>query len=129
MIELSIVIPAYNEAKRLLRTLSQIREFLGLREVAVELIIVDDGSTDGTIPLLESWRDQIPQLRVLRNGSNRGKGLSVRHGMLEARGHIALFTDADLSTPIEEAEKLISALGRRGLFRRLGLARCRPLPH
>lgn len=110
MLELSVIIPAYNEEKRLANSLARIREFLGLREVAAEFIVVDDGSTDGTASLIESWRARIPQLRLVSNGRNRGKGFSVRHGMLEARGRIALFTDADLSTPMDEGEKLIQAL-------------------
>jgi len=60
--------------------------------------------------LAESWRNRIPQLRVVANGSNRGKGFSVRHGSLEATGEMILFTDADLSSPIEEGEKLFAAL-------------------
>jgi len=71
---------------------------------------VDDGSRDNTAAVAESWRGRIPQLRVLSNGINRGKGFSVRHGSLEARGDVILFTDADLSSPIEEAEKLFAAL-------------------
>jgi glycosyltransferase involved in cell wall biosynthesis len=72
--------------------------------------VVDDGSKDGTAAVAEYFQVKIPTLRVLSNGVNRGKGYSVRHGMQEARGRIALFTDADLSAPIEEAGKLIDAL-------------------
>jgi dolichyl-phosphate beta-glucosyltransferase len=71
---------------------------------------VDDGSSDGTVKHVERVRQEYPEVRLLSNGRNRGKGFSVRHGMLEARGEIALFTDADLSTPIEEAERLFAAL-------------------
>jgi len=75
-----------------------------------EVLVVDDGSKDGTAAVAESFRSKIPRLRVVSNGVNRGKGYSVRCGMQEARGRIALFTDADLSAPIEEAGKLLGAL-------------------
>src|SRR5216684_2246107 len=79
------------------------------------VLLVDDGSKDGTAAVAEYFRIKIPTLRVVSNGVNRGKGFSVRHGMQEARGRIALFTDADLSAPIEEAGKLIDALGTNDL--------------
>jgi glycosyltransferase involved in cell wall biosynthesis len=75
-----------------------------------EVLIVDDGSKDHTAAVAESFRDRIPSLRVVPNGVNRGKGYSVRHGVQEARSPFVLFTDADLSAPIEEADKLIEAL-------------------
>ncbi len=71
---------------------------------------MDDGSRDNTIAVAEQFRSEIPSLRVVSNGENRGKGYSVRHGMQEARGEIVLFTDADLSAPIEEVEKLLPAM-------------------
>jgi len=110
---LSIIIPAFNEEKRLPRTLSRIREYLAQRHgnlSDVEIIIVDDGSTDGTARVAEESARRMAPVRLVSNGRNRGKGYSVRHGMLEARGEVALFTDADLSSPIEESEKLIAAL-------------------
>jgi dolichyl-phosphate beta-glucosyltransferase len=110
---LSIIIPAYNEEKRLARTLSRIRDYLaaqGLGPEQVEVIVVDDGSTDRTIQIAQEWEQQFPGLRVVLNGKNHGKGYSVRHGMFEARGGVALFTDADLSSPIEESEKLFAAI-------------------
>jgi glycosyltransferase involved in cell wall biosynthesis len=114
--ELSIVIPAYNEERRLPQAFVRIRDFLSNRFAGAagqaEIIVVDDGSTDSTAKLVEDWRAQVPYLRLVSNPGNRGKGYSVRHGMLEARGRIALFTDADLSAPIEEAEKLIEALSQ-----------------
>ena len=119
--ELSIVIPAYNEEGRLGRALSRIREYFAGRSVPPgvapeislnqpEILIVDDGSKDGTAHIAEEWAQKMPGLRLVSNRENRGKGYSVRHGMLEARGRLALFTDADLSSPIEEIEKLLAAI-------------------
>jgi dolichyl-phosphate beta-glucosyltransferase len=108
--ELSIVIPAYNEELRLPASLQKIAAYVRERRPDTEVLVVDDGSVDRTAALAESWRDRLPRLRVLSNGTNRGKGFSVRHGSLEALGRIVLFSDADLSSPIEEAEKLFAAL-------------------
>jgi len=111
--ELSIVIPAYNEEARLPRALERVRDYLvsrGLGADQAEIIVVDDGSRDATAQIAQEWARQLPSLRLVSNAQNRGKGYSVRHGMLEARGRVALFTDADLSAPIEEADKLLAAL-------------------
>jgi len=108
--ELSIVIPAFNEELRLPATLERIGAYLKTCDGEVEVLVVDDGSRDHTAAVAESCRAKIPGLRVVPNGVNRGKGYSVRHGVQEARGQIVLFTDADLSAPIEEAGKLIEAL-------------------
>jgi len=108
--ELSIIIPAYNEELRLPATLERIAAYLQASGREAEILVVDDGSQDRTAAVAESFRSKIPSLRVVSNGVNRGKGYSVRHGMQEARGRFALFTDADLSAPIEEAGKLIDAL-------------------
>jgi glycosyltransferase involved in cell wall biosynthesis len=111
--ELSIIIPAYNEQSRLARTLMRIRDFFGSQQMGlgeVEILVVDDGSTDDTAQITGEWTRKMPSLRLVSNGRNRGKGFSVRHGMLEARGRIALFTDADLSSPIEESQKLLAAI-------------------
>jgi glycosyltransferase involved in cell wall biosynthesis len=111
--ELSIIIPAYNEQSRLPRAFERIRSYLashGGREGQVEILVVDDGSSDGTARTVAEWARELPGVRLIPNGVNRGKGFSVRHGMLEARGRIALFTDADLSAPIEEADKLFAAI-------------------
>jgi glycosyltransferase involved in cell wall biosynthesis len=113
-LELSIVIPAFNEEGRLAESLKQIREYLNRRSMQFEVLVVNDGSTDGTAKLVERTRDGFPELRLISNPGNHGKGFSVRHGMLEARGEIALFTDADLSAPIEEADKLLAALREGG---------------
>lgn len=107
---LSVVIPAYNEEERLPLALESVSHFLRRGHPSSEIIVVDDGSTDGTTQLVAEWQQKIPGLRLVSNGQNRGKGFSVRHGMLEARGRVALFTDADLSAPIDEAAKLFAAL-------------------
>lgn len=124
--ELSIVIPSFNEEPRLPATLEKIARYIAHEKKIVEVIVVDDGCTDRTAEVAESFRGKIARLRVLANGTNRGKGYSVRHGSLEARGEIVLFTDADLSSPIEEAGKLLAALkdhdvaiGSRAMDRRL----------
>lgn len=125
---LSIVIPAYNEALRVGATLEKVRQYVDSRNFACELIIVDDGSRDETPGILERFRERHPAVRLLRNEPNRGKGFAVRRGVLEARGEFVLFTDADLSAPIEETNKLLGALestgadaavGSRALDRRL----------
>jgi dolichyl-phosphate beta-glucosyltransferase len=111
--ELSIIIPAYNEEKRLGRALARIREYFEgqpMGKAGIEIVVVNDGSTDGTARVAEEWAREMPSLRLVSNQGNRGKGFSVRHGMLEARGRIALFTDADLSSPIEESVKLFAAI-------------------
>jgi glycosyltransferase involved in cell wall biosynthesis len=124
--DLSVIIPCYNEESRLPATLERLAAYLPTIDQTVEVIVVDDGSKDQTVALAEAFRDRIGSLRVLSNGENRGKGYSVRHGMLEAQGRNVLFTDADLSAPIEEAPKLLVALqsndvaiGSRALDRRL----------
>jgi glycosyltransferase involved in cell wall biosynthesis len=109
-LELSIIIPAFNEERRLPKTLQCIRAYLKSRSLRAEVLVVDDGSTDSTAKVVELSRAGFPELRLISNGRNRGKGFSVRQGMLEARGEIAMFTDADLSAPIEEADKLLAAL-------------------
>jgi glycosyltransferase involved in cell wall biosynthesis len=108
--EFSIIIPAYNEERRLPETLERIAAYVHISRRETEILVVDDGSTDRTAAIAESYRDKFPAFQVLSNGMNRGKGYSVRRGMLEARGCTVLFTDADLSAPIEEADKLFAAL-------------------
>lgn len=108
--ELTIIIPSFNEEQRLPASLEKIAAYIRDKRPNTEVLVVDDGSVDRTAAVAESWKDRIAQLRVLSNGINRGKGFSVRHGAQEARGEIVLFTDADLSAPIEEAGKLFEAL-------------------
>jgi glycosyltransferase involved in cell wall biosynthesis len=108
--DLSIIIPSFNEELRLPATLNRIAEYIQTSGRETEVLVVDDGSKDRTAAVAESFRRKIRSLRVVSNGVNRGKGYSVRHGMQEARGRFALFTDADLSAPIEEAGKLLGAL-------------------
>src|SRR5437773_3796197 len=107
---LSVVVPAYNEFLRIGKSLEKIRRYLESKDFASELIVVDDGSTDRTPELLREVAASFPAMRVLRNEPNRGKGFSVRRGVLDARGELILFTDADLSAPIEDADKLLEAI-------------------
>jgi glycosyltransferase involved in cell wall biosynthesis len=121
---ISIIIPAYNEEKRLPATLAAVQEYLGRSSWDfAEIVVVDDGSRDGTVEVARA-----AGVRVLQNPGNRGKGYSVKHGALEAKGNWVLFTDADLSAPIGELEKLWSAveggetqiaIGSRAVDRRL----------
>ena len=109
---LSIVIPAYNEFGRIGPSLEKILAYIRSREFSAEIIVVDDASTDNTAELVSDWARSHPEVRLLSNDRNRGKGFSVRRGVLEARGEWVLFTDADLSAPIEETDKLVQALER-----------------
>jgi dolichyl-phosphate beta-glucosyltransferase len=107
---ISIIIPAYNEEKRLPATLQTVRAYLAKAEWEFfEIVVVDDGSRDATAEVARRWG-----ARVLQNPGNRGKGYTVKHGMLEARGEWALFSDADLSAPIGQLGTLWSAAERAG---------------
>ena len=108
--QLSIIVPSFNEEVRLPASLHLIAAYVSSANCSTEVLVVDDGSNDRTAEVAASFTDRIANLRVLKNGENRGKGYSVRHGMQQARGEYVLFTDADLSAPIEEADKLLSAL-------------------
>jgi dolichyl-phosphate beta-glucosyltransferase len=107
---LSIVIPAYNESARIGNALREVLACDAARGWQAEVLVVNDGSSDDTAEIVNSFAARHPRLRLIENPSNRGKGFSVRHGVLEARGEIILFTDADLSAPIIEAERLLGAI-------------------
>jgi dolichyl-phosphate beta-glucosyltransferase len=105
------VVPAYNEAGRLPITLPKLVEFCA-RFQAAEILIVDDGSKDNTVALVEQYAQQHPYIKLVRNPGNRGKGYSVRHGVSQAVGDWVLSTDADLSCPIDEVTTLWAAADR-----------------
>lgn len=102
----SVVIPAYNEERRLPQTLMRVSEYLATQTYPSEILVVDDGSSDNTTGVVEAFAVEHPTVKLIKN-DHRGKGYTVRTGMLAAQGHIVLFSDADLSTPIEELEKLL----------------------
>jgi glycosyltransferase involved in cell wall biosynthesis len=107
----SIVIPAYNESARIGATMREVVDCVRERGWDAEVIVVSDGSTDNTARLVLDFAQTAPELRLIENPGNRGKGYSVRNGLLQARGEIVMFTDADLSAPIAEAERLFAAIG------------------
>jgi glycosyltransferase involved in cell wall biosynthesis len=107
---LSIVIPAYNEGARIEVALKRVLTCVAERGWDAEVLVVDDGSSDGTAGIVRQWMDTHPNLQLIHNEGNRGKGYSVRNGLLQAAGRVVMFTDADLSSPIEEAERLFEAL-------------------
>ena len=109
---ISIVIPAFEESDRLDLSISRILAFVKNEDLAAELIIVDDGSLDNTAQVAERACSEFPELstKVIRYEPNRGKGFAVKRGLLEAKGDVALFTDADLSTPIDELYKLVKPI-------------------
>jgi glycosyltransferase involved in cell wall biosynthesis len=111
MSSLSIVIPAYNESERLGPSLERVLAFVRRQPGEIEVIVVNDGSQDQTAEIVRLYAQKSGGIvRLLENPENRGKGYSVRNGTLHAGGDIVLFTDADLSSPIEEATKLIAAI-------------------
>ena len=121
----SIVVPAFNEAARIGNSIKKIDTFMRASPLSFELIVVDDGSADNTAAVVE--RCEASGLRLVRNDTNHGKGYTVRQGILAARGKYVLFTDADLSAPIEELSKLLDVavqekadvvIGSRGLDRK-----------
>lgn len=109
-IDYSIVIPAYNEKARIGKALDDVVHAVEANQWNAEVIVVDDGSTDSTAAIVKGVSKKYPFVRLLSNGVNRGKGYSVRNGMLHATGDIVLFTDADLSAPIDEAQRLFDAI-------------------
>jgi len=117
------VVPAFNEQLRLERTLREIADYFRRRQRDVEILVVDDGSTDCTSDLVEALREEVAELQLIRLPANRGKGYAVRTGVANARGDRVLFCDADGATPIAEIERLERAvdagvdvaIGSRGL--------------
>jgi glycosyltransferase involved in cell wall biosynthesis len=110
MARYSFIIPAYNESSRIRPTLDEVLRYSQERSWEVEILVVDDGSRDDTVQIVREYGKAHPQILLVENPGNRGKGYSVRNGMLHARGDICLFTDADLSSPIGEAQKLFDAI-------------------
>lgn len=105
---LSIVVPAYNEEERLPRTLARLHEYYSAQDYEFDVVVVSDGSTDGTVALVREFAQAHPHFSLIEYSPNRGKGYAVRRGMLEAQGDLVLFCDADLATPQEETEKLLA---------------------
>jgi len=105
-----VVVPAYNEEARLVPTLERLRGYFSGRDYSVEVIVVSDGSTDATAAAAQAWRPPGFPLTVVDRKLNRGKGYTVREGAAAASGEFVLFSDADLSTPIEEVEKFFPFL-------------------
>jgi dolichyl-phosphate beta-glucosyltransferase len=108
--EVSVIFPAYNEEARLEPTVASAAAYFARTGCAAELIVVDDGSRDGTGALVRRLADHVDALRLIRLPANRGKGYAVRAGVVNARGGRILFADADGATPIEELERLDAAL-------------------
>src|SRR5215831_20983855 len=106
----SIIIPAYNESQRIVPTLNRVLTYVAERQWDAEIIVVNDGSIDETAKIVQGYVERNAIMRLIENPGNRGKGYSVRNGMLNARGELLLFSDADLSSPIEEAPKLFAAI-------------------
>ena len=106
----SIIIPAYSESARIATSLDKILAYIAQHNWKAEVIVVDDGSHDVTTDIVRGYMAKHANVRLLQNTANRGKGYSVRNGMLHANGEILLFSDADLSSPIEEAGKLFAAI-------------------
>src|SRR5579864_61474 len=107
----SIVVPAYNESERIAASLDKILAHVAKSGWDAEIVVVNDGSRDRTAEIVASYAARHADIRLIENPGNRGKGYTVRNGMLNAQGEILLFTDADLSSPIYEAQKLFDALG------------------
>ena len=106
----SIVIPAYNESARIPATLQSVVDFTRRQGWLAEVIVVNDGSRDRTAEVVRNFAAHAPEVRLIENPGNRGKGYSVRNGILQAQGEVVMFTDSDLSAPIEEAPLLFAAI-------------------
>lgn len=110
LVSYSIVIPAYNESERLQSSLEKVVAFLEKQGWTAEVLVVNDGSRDNTAEIVRQYAARHPFIRLIENPGNRGKGYSVRNGMLQATGDVILFTDADLSAPITESPKLFEQI-------------------
>src|SRR5580658_4145255 len=108
--QLSIVIPAFNESARIDQALDRVLSCIAEQGWDAEVLVVDDGSKDDTAAIVQRWMVHHPRLHLVQNPGNRGKGYSVRNGLLQAAGEVVMFTDADLSAPMEEAERLLAAI-------------------
>jgi dolichyl-phosphate beta-glucosyltransferase len=108
----SIIIPAYNESQRILASLDKIIAYATEQQWGSEIIVVNDGSRDNTAEIVREYAKTHPMVKLIENPGNRGKGYTVRNGMMHAHGDILLFTDADLSSPIEESQKLFAAIDK-----------------
>ena len=108
----SIVIPAFNESARIPATLKEVVSCIREHNWDAEVIVVNDGSTDATAAVVREFACNAPEVRLIENPGNRGKGYSVRSGLLQALGEVVMFTDADLSAPMEEAERLFAAIAQ-----------------
>jgi glycosyltransferase involved in cell wall biosynthesis len=106
----SIIIPAYNESARIPATLQAVVDFIRRQGWSAEVIVVNDGSRDQTAEVVRRFAAHFPEVRLVENPGNRGKGYSVRSGILQAQGEVVMFTDSDLSAPIEEATRLFAAI-------------------
>lgn len=123
--DLTVVVPAFNEAHRIEPLLAQMAEYQATTPRRVEVIVVDDGSTDSTIDVVQSYRDRIANLVVLRLETNGGKGAAVAAGMLVGRGAYRAFLDADGATPVRELDALWAAATERARTVAIGSVACR----
>lgn len=121
---LSVIIPAYNEEKRIVKTLLSVDKYLSERDYDYEILVIDDGSRDNTVTIVKNFKKMIKNLDVIENKENHGKGWVVRQGMLAAKGKYRLFTDADNSTSPDQAKNLLSWLKgvktRNGIVEKIG---------
>lgn len=106
----SIIVPAYNEAERIGNSLERVLDYVASSKWSAEIIVVNDGSSDNTAAIVSDYARRNPVVRLIENPGNRGKGYTVKHGVMNASGQVLLFTDADLSSPIEEASKLFAPI-------------------
>jgi dolichyl-phosphate beta-glucosyltransferase len=109
---LSIIIPCYNEGKGIVRNLHLIEDYLTANRITYEILVVVDGSTDNTLQIVTGYKDKTPNLQIIENSNNRGKGYSVRRGLMKARGELCLFVDADGSTSINHLDRFLPEFDR-----------------